>query len=236
MNDRLHLPNVQLRLAGRAVVVICVLALTGCFDVTQKLSIGRNGAGQYQVALTANGLLGEALKNNRGPAVLRHNAVKTHVIAKGDNVTQIATIDFKSLSDLRLSDESLSLTNHGRSWFGLGPSHITFRRTLLVDRARRENVPKSAEEDRFGNELAETMFGDHTYTFSVTVPGSVEHAPAIHIGRSTFNAKLGGGPLNHTVTWRIPLAALLRAKLLSFEIDFSAYAWMPDAQSLPAEG
>jgi hypothetical protein len=206
------------------------------FDITQKLVIGRNGSGQYQIAITANGLLGEALKHNRSPMILKHNAVKTRVIAKNGNVTQIATIDFNSLSDLRLSDESLSLTNHGASWFGLGPSHVTFRRTLLVDRARRENVPKSSEEDRFGNELAQTMFGNHVYVFSASVPGSIDHASPIRIGGRVFNPQMGGGALSRTVTWRIPLYTLLQAKLLTFEINFSAYGWFPEAQSLPTEG
>jgi hypothetical protein len=55
----------------------------------------------------------------------------------------------------------------------------------------------------------------------------------IHIGRNVFKPQIGGGALDHTVTWRIPLYTLLKAKLLTFEIDFSAYAWLPDAQSLP---
>lgn len=224
------------RLIPTAIVVCLSLMLSACFDITQRLSIGRTGAGQYQIAITANGLLGEALKNNRSAIALKHNAVKTRVIAKDGNVTQVATIDFKSLSDLRLSDESLSIANHGRSWFGLGPSHVTFRRTLLVDRARRENVPKTAEEDRFGNELAQTMFGNHTYVFSVTVPGSVDRAPPVRIGKRIVNAQIGGGTLDRTVTWRIPLFALLQAKLLTFEIDFSAYGSFPDSQSLPVEG
>jgi hypothetical protein len=161
--------------------------------------------------------------------------VKTRVIAKNGNVTQIATIDFKSLSDLHLSNESLSLTNHGASWLGLGPSRATFRRTFLVDRARRETAPKAAEENGFGTELAETMFGNHTYVFSVTVPGSVDHASPIRIGRAVFQAQISGGPLDHTVTWRLPLYTLLKAKLLTFQIDFSAYGWLSDAQSLPVE-
>jgi hypothetical protein len=203
--------------------------LTGCFDLRQKLSIGRDGSGSYQIAVTANGLLGEALKDNRAAVALKHNPVKTQVSVREGNVTQTATIDFKSLSNLRLSDESLSLSNHGASWFGLGPSHVTFRRTFLVDRARRENTPRSAETDRFGRELAQTMFGDHTYVFSVTVPGSVEHASAVKIGGTMFRPDVAGS----TVTWRMPLYTLLQAKLLTFEIDFSAYGSFPDAQSLP---
>jgi hypothetical protein len=223
------------KVAGAAVVVACALALSGCFDLTQKLSIGRNGAGQYQIAITANGLLGQALKDNKSVIAPKHNPVKTRVIAENGNVTQIATIDFKSLSDLRLSNESLSLTNHGASWLGLGPSRATFRRTFLVDRARRETAPKAAGENGFGTELAETMFGNHTYVFSVTIPGSVDRASPIRIGRAVFQAQISGGALGHTVTWRLPLFTLLKAKLLTFQIDFSAYGWFSDAQSLPVE-
>lgn len=212
----------------------CSLLLSGCFDLTQKLSIGRDGAGRYEIAITANGLLGEALKDNKSALHLQQNRVTTHTVAKDGNVTQTATMDFKSLSDLKLSDESLSLTNHGRSWFGLGPSHVTFRRVFLVDRARRENTPRQSADDKFGTELAQTMFGDHVYVFSVTVPGSVDRAATIHIGHTTIQPRIvADGVTAHTITWRMPLYAMLQTKRLTFEIDFSAYGSFPDAQSLP---
>jgi hypothetical protein len=214
--------------------VTCLLALSGCFDLTQKLSIGRDGAGRYQIAITANGLLGEALKDNKSALQLKQNKVRTRTVAKNGTVTQTATIDFQSLSALHLSDESLSLTNHGASWFGLGPSHVTFRRVFLVDRARRENAPRQAVDNKFGAELAQTMFGDHVYVFSATVPGSVEHAATIHIGHAIIQPRIvADGVTAQTVTWRMPLYTMLQAKLLTFEIDFSAYGSFPDAQSLP---
>jgi hypothetical protein len=225
------------RLSGTVPALACLLALSGCFDLTQKLSIGRDGAGRYQIAVTANGLLGEALKDNKSALHLKQNKVKTRTIAKNGNVTQTATMDFKSLSNLKLSDEALSLTNRGASWFGLGPSHVTFRRTFLVDRARRENAPRHQADDKFGTELAQTMFGDHVYVFSVTVPGTVEHANTLHVGHSTIQPRIvADGVTAHTVTWRMPLYTMLQAKLLTFEIDFSAYGSFPDAQSLPVEG
>ena len=224
-------------MTGTIPALACLLALSGCFDLTQKLSIGRDGEGRYQIAITANGLLGEALKDNKSALHLQHNKVRTRTSAKDGNVTQTAIMDFKSLSDLKLSDESLSLTNRGASWFGLGPSHLTFRRTFLVDRARRENTPHQRTDDKFGTELAQTMFGDHVYVFSVTVPGSVNHANALHIGHTTIQPRItADGVTAHTVTWRMPLYTMLKAKLLIFEIDFSAYGSFPDAQSLPVEG
>src|SRR6185437_9451494 len=158
----------------------------------------------------------------------------TRIVAKDGRVTQIAVIDFKSLSQLRLSDESLSLSNHGASWFGLGPNHVTFSRTFLVDRARRENTPRNTEGDRFGGELLQTMFGDHTYVFSVSVPGSVESALPIKIGRTVIRPLIGKQNLSDTVTWRMPLYTLLQAKVVSFQVDFSAYGSFRDAHSLPA--
>lgn len=215
-------------LAG-TLVIACSSGLSGCFDLAQKFSIDRGGSGRYVVAITASGLLGEALKDNKSGIRFSQNHVTTRMTAKNGKVTQTAVLEFKSLSDLRLSDELITLTNHGASWFGLGPSHVSFRRTFLVDRARRENAPKSAEGDRFGRELAQTMFGDHSYVFSVTVPGSVDQASTVKIGGAVFRPEVAG----HTVTWRMPLYTLLQAKLLNFQIDFSAYGSFPDAQSLP---
>src|SRR6185312_6113474 len=129
------------RLGRVTVAFVSLLSLSACFDLTQRLSIDRGGAGRYEVAITANGLLGEALKDNHTAIAPKHNRATTRVSVRREEVTQTATIEFKSLSQLHLSNESLSLTNRGASWFGLGPSHVTFRRTFLVDRARRENTP-----------------------------------------------------------------------------------------------
>lgn len=223
------------RLGRAGCIVLLSLPLAGCFDLSQKLTLDRSGAGRYEIAITAQGLLGEAIRDKHGAlADLRHNNVVTRTVEKNGSVTQLATMNFRSLSDLKLSDEAVSLTNHGASWFGLGPSHVSFRRTLLVDRARRENAPRSgAGDERFGTELAQTMFGDHTYVFSVTLPGSVDRALPLHIGRTTVTPEVAGNYWGHTVTWRMPLYTMLQAKLLRFEVDFSAYGSFPDAQSLP---
>ena len=230
MTERISLAK---RWSGAALALFLLLPLLGCLDLAQRLSIDRSGAGGYEIAITANGLLGEALKNNRAAIAPKHNAAKTQVLSRGDHVTQTTAIRFKSLSDLHLSNESISLTDRGASWFGLGPSHVTFRRTVLVDRARRENIPKSGEADRFGSDLAQTMFGDHSYVFTVSVPGSVDYASPLRIGRSVSKPQIRASDLGQTVTWRLPLYTLLQAKLITFQVDFSAYGSFPDAQSLP---
>ena len=223
------------RLTSSALAFACALPLSACFDLTQTLSIGRNGAGHYETAITANGLLGEALKDSKSAIALGRNPVRMHIVSRNGNVTQTAVIPFKSLSSLRLSDESLSLINHGASWLGLGPSHLTFVRTFLVDRARRENTPKSAPAGQVGGELLQTMFGNHTYSFSVTVPGSVESAAPVKIGGALVKPRIVDRGLSQTVTWRMPVYTLLQAKLLRFQVDFAAYGFFHDAQSLPAD-
>lgn len=221
-------------LASAAIVIALSLALSACFDLTQKVSIGRDGSGHYEIAVTAQGLLGEALKDKHDTVVdLRHNHARTRTSESNGRVTQTATIDFKSLSELHLSDEALSLTNHGASFFGLGPSHLTFRRTFLVDRARRENSRRD-DDERMGTALAQSIFGDHTYVFSVTVPGSIERIAPLRIGRTTIRPTVTGDFYNgQTITWRMPLYTMLQAKMLTFEVDFSACGSFADAQSVP---
>lgn len=216
---------------GIAVPVCCFL-LSGCFDLAQNLTLDRSGAGVYDTAIAASGLLGEALRDNKADIHLARNPAKTRLLVKDGKVTRIASVGFKSLSDLRLSSDSLSLVDHGATWLGLGPSHLTLRRTLLVDRARRENM-RGRQDDRFGSELLQTMFGDHTYVFSVTVPGSIERAKPVRIGAVAISPKITGSGLSHTASWRLPLYTLLQAKLVRFEVDFSAYGSFHDAQSLP---
>lgn len=223
------------RIVRTALVVAAALALFGCFDLTQRLTIHRGGSGHYETAISASGLLGEALKDKKQPMSLGRNRTRTRVaVGQNGKVTQSAIIDFKSLSALRFSDESLSLTNHGASWFGIGPSHLTFRRTFLVDRARRENMRRRNEnDDKLGNEMLQTMFGEHSYVFSVTVPGWVERTAPIRVGKTSFAPQVSGSGMSRTVTWRMPLYTLLQAKLVKFEVDFSAYGSFADAQSSP---
>ena len=209
--------------------------LSACFDLSQKVTIDRYGGGHYEVAITAQGLLGDAIKDKHDTvADLKRNNVKSRTVERNGFVTQYATMDFKSFSDLKLSDESLSLTNHGGTLFGIGPSRVTFRRTFLVDRAKKENAPaRTTEDDRFGTELAQTMFGGHTYVFSVSVPGSIERASSMRVGNTIIRPDITGDYWSHTVTWRMPLYTMLQAKVLRFEVDFSAYGSFSDAQSLP---
>src|SRR6476469_2020313 len=60
-------------------VLCCSLPLAGCVDLTQKLSIDRGGGGHYEIAIAANGLLGEALRDNKSGLRLARNPMKTRI-------------------------------------------------------------------------------------------------------------------------------------------------------------
>ena len=70
-------------------VMACSFGLAGCFDLAQKLSIDRGGSGGYVVAITASGLLGEALKDNKSGIWFSQNRVTTRTTAIGGKVHRL---------------------------------------------------------------------------------------------------------------------------------------------------
>ena len=217
-----------------ALLVTVSVGLSGCFDLTQTVATDRHGAGRYQIALTAKGLVGEALKE-RPVALEKQDRAVTTTREEDGKVTQTSTVTFKSLSDLRLSDEVMSLRVLGHSFLGLGPAHVRFRRTFLVDNARRANADRMGREGDMGGQVLASMFGDHTYSFSVTVPGSILRIAPVKLGDHTVVTPTVTGDFyhGHTITWAMPLDRMLAHKMLSFEVDFSAYGSFSDAQSMP---
>ena len=217
-----------------AVVLVLSLALSGCFDLAQKVAIDRTGSGNYQIAITAQGIVGEALKEKPVDLEKHDHAVATTREENG-KVTQTSTVAFKSLADLRLNNELMSLTVLSHSFFGLGPAHVRFRRTLLVDNARRANADRMGDGEDMGKQVLASMFGGHTYSFSVTVPGSILRIAVVKLNDGTLVAPTVTGDFyhGHTVTWTMPLDRMLGRKMLSFEVDFSAYGSFADVHSTP---
>lgn len=223
------------RLHVAALLLVVSVSLTGCFDLAQKVSIDRSGAGQYHVAISAQGLVGAALKEKPVKfGGLNHDKVTTAVTDKNGRVTQTSSVAFKQLSDLKLSDEAMSLHVLGRSFFGLGPTHVRFRRTFLVHNARRDNAGRMGHGDEVGSQIMASVFGDHTYVFSVTLPGSILRiAPVKLDGIEVVPTVTGDFYHGHTVTWTMPLYRVLGEQVLSFEVDFSAYGSFTDSASIP---
>jgi hypothetical protein len=67
-----------------ALVVLAGLGLSGCFDLSQKVTLDRSGAGHLQVAVAAEGLVGEALKSKSDTDLTGGNRARTTVSVVND--------------------------------------------------------------------------------------------------------------------------------------------------------
>jgi hypothetical protein len=210
------------------VLTVTAVGLSGCLDLVQTVSVDRTGAGSYQVSATAQGFVGEALKNEK--LVNKQNHATMATTTAGGKVTRSATVGFKQLSDLAFSDEVMSLNVKSRDLFGLGPSHVAFTANVMIDKAKHENQQASAANN-VGEEVAQSILGDHTYVFTVTVPGSVEYASPMTIGKDTYQPIVTGDYFGHTVTWKIPLYALISSQAINFEVDFWAWGTFSNTKS-----
>ncbi len=227
--QRIQATIAQIRLIATLTAVSVLLC--GCFDLAQRVAIGRDGSGQYQLAITAQGLMGEALKDGDILQVRRGHVNNRTVIEDG-NVTRTASVDFKSLDALTVPDEAIAVHVLGREWFGLGPTDAVFTRTFLVQNARRRGEAR-AGDDANNNAVIAGIFGNHTYAFSVTLPGSINWIAPVKIGNATVKPQVTGDFFQHTITWKMPLGLMLGRRMVRFEVGFSAYGTFGDAQSMP---
>ena len=212
-----------------AVLLVVAVGLSGCFDLAQKVFIGRDGSGWYEAAVSAEGLVGEALRYKNANNLAGENRAVTTTSASNGGVTQRSVVGFKSLSNLAFYDQGMRLIVRGHSFFGLGPSELTFRRSFAVDRARAEHEHQQ-QPSGMGAEIAQSVLGDHTYVFSVTLPGSIERIAPVVVGGTTILPEVTGDFYHgHTITWRMPLYMMAMAHALAFEVDFSAHGWFSDA-------
>src|SRR5882757_6795025 len=114
------------RTVSVAVVVLSAAGLSGCFDLEQRVGLHSNGSGTYAVAVSADGLVGRGLEEKHGDIDFGDdgdNAVK-HVVRHGDRTVDTSEIAFRDLSDLHLSDETLSLHVKGKKLLGLGGTEV----------------------------------------------------------------------------------------------------------------
>lgn len=218
----------RMRWCSAAIVALAAMGLSGCFDLTQTVGIGRDGSGRYVMAIAAQGIVGEGLKT-ADIVDTTHNRATLSTAIVADRVTRTARIDFKSLSDVALSDETMGLHVTGRDFFGLGAAHVAFRDTFMVDKARRQ---QAMDANGVGEQIARAVLGDHAYVFSVTVPGSIERIAPVRVGGQEYRPEVTGDFWHgHTVTWHLPLYALADSRAIEFEVDFVALGVFHDAQT-----
>lgn len=225
-----------MRILRFALLAVAALALAACFDLDQKVSFNRDGSGQYRMVLSAQGAIGDALKSKDGGKddMLAPNKAKVTTVVKDGNVVKTARVDFRSLSELKLDDEEIGLHVLDRGFFGLTPSHVRFRRTFHVGNARAQR--SGGDDEKMGKEVLASMFGDHEYSFAVTLPGSVDRVAPVKIDGVEVKPQISGDFYHgHTIVWRMPLATMLAAHDLSFEVDFSALGSFADAKTQHAK-
>jgi hypothetical protein len=214
-----------------AVLAATACLLSACFDLDQKVSIDRSGAGQYRVAISAKGAIGEALKDKKSDngGLMPGKAVTT-VEVKDGKVVKTMRVDFRSLSELKLEDDEIALHVLDHGFFGLTPSHVRFKRTFFVGNARAAR--SGGGDDKTGEAVLAGIFGDHEYTFAVTLPGSIDRIAAVKIDGVEVKPDVSGDFYHgHTVVWRMPLTTMMSARALTFEVDFSALGNFADART-----
>lgn len=212
------------------VLAFASTGLSGCFDLSQRVAIGRDGSGRYDIAASGQGVVGQALRNEKIVDTAHKDADLVTTVCDGMTIRR-ASIAFQSLSDLFLADETMSLSVKRRDLLGLGPAHAAIRCEFPVGSARRA---RSANANGIGEQIARSVLGDHFYSFAVTVPGSVEYAAPVVAGGETYQpAVTGDFYRGRTVLWRIPLYALVDTQLLDFAADFAAFGSFVDAQTRP---
>jgi hypothetical protein len=214
-----------------AVLMAAAVGLSGCFDLDQSVAINRDGSGQYRLSLAARGMMGEAMKNGKSDIHFGQNAnTRTRTVIEGDKVTKVSTVDFKQLSDLALSNETIAVAVRGHELFGLGTTHAVFRRVFSVDDAKRQNMHD--DDSGAGKAVIASLFGDHTYVFAVRLPGSIDWIAPVWVGDAQVKPEVSGDDVSgHTITWRMPLTDLIETRALHFSVGFSAYGALKDSQS-----
>ncbi|MGA9795953.1 MAG: hypothetical protein WBQ17_10520 [Rhizomicrobium sp.] len=211
-------------------VAVASIALSGCFDLTQSVSLRKDGGGEYRVAVSATGFVGGALKNGKSKFDVGDNpTARTTTAIENGVTTRTSTIPFHSLSDLSLSSETVAVHVTGHSLFGLGATHAIFRRSFRVGDAKK-SVEHNDDDDAAAQGVLSSIFGNHFYTFRVTLPGTVDWIAPVYAGDARIKPVIAGS----TIIWRMPLEDMIEARDLRFSIGFSTWGLLTDAQSKPA--
>jgi hypothetical protein len=231
MNFAIFAPK---KLVSLAAVIGCAIGLGGCFDLGQKVAIGRDGSGGYAVSVAADGIVGDGLRKKHADVDIGGMPMSTHVSYENGKTVQTSGTAFHDLSDLKLSDETISLHVKGHELFGLGATQVNFHRTFHIDRARRHH--DDSDDGNLGKDILTSMFGDHVYSFSVWLPGKIDHIAPVRLGDRVVQPQVTEAGDGHTVTWRMKLTDMFLADRLDFDVDFSAHGNFHDSQSQWYEG
>jgi hypothetical protein len=214
-----------------AVLVVTACSLSACFDLEQKVALHRDGSGAYAVILASDGVVGKSLDKKHADIDLGDNRAVTHISHHGDETVQTSEVAFRDLSDLKLGDETIRLHVTGKKFLGLGATEVNFHRTFRVDSARHHH--ESADDEHLGRDILHSMFGDHTYTFAVWLPGSIDRIAPLRVGDHFVQPVVWGDAYGHTIIWTMKLTDMFLADRLDFDVDFAAHGDFHDTMTSP---
>jgi hypothetical protein len=222
------------RVLSVVAVMVSASGLSGCFDLAQNVAVHHDGSGSYAVAVSADGIVGRGLDKHRADIDLNDedNHAITHVIRHGDTTTETSEIAFHDLSDLKLGDETLSTHVTGKKLLGFGGTEVNFHRTFHVDHAR-HNHDDADDDEGLGRDILHSIFGDHSYTFTVWLPGKVEHIAPLKVGDNVVHPTVWADKYGHTIIWKMPLIDMFMADRIDFDVNFVANGDFRDTQSSP---
>lgn len=233
MNFAIFAPK---RLLSLGAVVACAVGLSGCFDLGQKVAIGRDGSGGYAVSVAADGIVGDGIRKKHAQFDTDEDMPMVTRISVIDGKTvQTSGTAFHNLSDLRLDDEVISLHVTGKKLLGLGGTEVNFHRSLNVGNVRKHHMADD-DDSGLGKDILTSMFGDHTYTFSVWLPGSIDHINPVVVGDHEVKPTVTQDGDGHTITWRMKLTDMFLADQLDFDVDFTSHGDFHDSQSVWVRG
>jgi len=219
------------RTVSAAIVVLSTTGLSGCFDLEQRVGLHSNGSGTYDVVVSADGIVADGLERKPADIDVGDNRAVRHVVRHGDRIVETSEVSFGDLSDLRLDDETLTLHVKGKRLFGLGGTEVNFHRSFRVDHARHHHDDE--DDNHLGHDILESMFGGHTYTFAVWLPGEIEHIAPVRVGDQLVQPVVMGDRYGHTIVWKMKLTDMFMADRLDFDVDFAAHGDFHDTQSAP---
>ncbi len=201
-----------IRPARAAVALLFALGLAGCFDFEEHLTIKGSGGGQTPGHAANGSVAARCIRGQDAPRPAG-NTRRSHAGGKGRPVHPEGKGHLQQVPELRVRNETLSITNEGSTFFGIGPKKLTLRR--IIDNS-------GADPDSLG--VMKGVFQDRTYTYTVTLQGWIEKAYPVVVNGEAINPIVDGA----TVKWQIPMAKAISAARLDYR-STSALTWTSTA-------
>jgi hypothetical protein len=189
--------------------------LAGCINYDQQVELNSNGSGKmlihYSLAQQLVGMMamGQASGDQKKdmpfkvnePEIRKDLGVKGVRIDKfeqkteGDQTHFYITVSFDNIQDLNQSEMFKKMPF---SWTKSG-SVTTFTQTLQGNKEKKEE----AANDQMGKQMAQAMFGNAAFKFTVKLPGKALPSPDTN---GTIDAD------GKTVSWSVPLVEAMDKK------------------------